>query len=131
MQIIQITEYSDETSKREIYAFLEQLSSFSMLDCRHCTDISKLDCAEVLVLDHFDETSHPERLLDEIQQSQSHLKAVVLVDQDPDFALAEKHGLEVNWRVVFQDLETCGEQSNAQKHEHLIQLFHQLNQKAA
>ena len=133
MDVLRITESCGDTAKREIYCFLEKLGTFTLIECKNRRKLSLNNLTNTLVLDHFDKSSDPSRLLKQITNSQLDIATIILVDSDDQFSTPVMAELGISAHVIFDsyhDIE-LKTRSNSDKHDLLIELIQRTKEMAA
>ena len=101
MDVFRVSEACNDVHNRETYKLLEKLSTFSLLECRNISELSKMDLASTLALDHFDESSNPSALLNQILNSELDLSTIIVVDRDPNFSTPGMSRLDIKTHIIF------------------------------
>lgn len=133
MDVIRITETCSDIQNRETYKFLENLNCFSLLDCAHATDLQKLDCAEVLVLDHLDQAQESSKLLSQVIALGNQISTLILVDSNRHFSLPAISRLQMTRHFIFHSppSEPLNLALNQSQHRQLHELIHRNKENAA
>lgn len=130
MNFYRITDPCTELEMRQTYGLLEKLSTFTLLECRHIKDINKVNLTDTLVLDHFDESTDPYNLLDQITQHTRDTSNIILVERDTNFTSGCMSALDIRAHIVFKSGHDS-DRNNSEQQELLINLIHRRKEMAA
>ncbi|KZY78042.1 hypothetical protein A3740_22740 [Oleiphilus sp. HI0068] len=83
MEIFRITDHGKNFVERETYNLLEQLNTFSLVECKGNHKIPTANTTSLLILDHFDEAKDQQAIWNQVKSIESSLNIVIIVDQSP------------------------------------------------
>lgn len=99
MKIIRITDQSDDHS-RHIYGLVENLSAFTLQECRGREDICLNNINSVLILDHIDESSDAKNIIGKVSKA-SAAEILILVTRTNESTLQLPHNLNIEENYLF------------------------------